>query len=122
MVTGTDEPPGVIVPVKSAQSFKVTVTLPVLVVVGSISTVYVPVVGSVFVSMNEPEVEPSDEPSGFLMLYVQLEIVESAKLRLTFCPAVPSNVSTPFCPGDVIVTPTAGPPMLIVPLMSAATS
>src|SRR4029077_7965265 len=49
-------------------------------------------------------------------------IVLLAMCTVTCWDAVPENVSEPFCPGAVVVTPTPLPPIVTVPVVSAGTS
>jgi hypothetical protein len=60
-------------------------------------------------------------PSGFRTEIFVMQHV-GPTFRLTRCPAVPENVSFAFWPGVVVVTVTAAPPAMIVPVTSAGTS
>src|SRR5439155_850330 len=88
--------------------------------------VYVPLCGSVFVSMKPPLTPTSVgerrlDPSGFLIEMFAPQQFDCATLMLIRRPAVPANVRLAFWPGAVVVTVTAAPPTVIVPVASAGT-
>jgi hypothetical protein len=98
--------------------------LPVAVFWGSTKIVYVPVVGSVFVSMKPPFVptnvgDTSALPSGFrietfVLQQVDDPMVTSVIRRLIRVPPLPANVAVAFSSGAVVVTVSGGPPAEIV--------
>ena len=64
------------------------------------------------------------DPSGFRTIAVALYVpyvppVPWTRIR---CPAVPGNVTTPFCPGLTVVTVTGAPPGVVLTVASTGTS
>jgi hypothetical protein len=87
--------------------------------------VYVPVVGKVWVArlkllLQENE-DVRDVLSGFKRLTVTQIIVLPVTWTVACWPEVPVKVRVAFWPGTVVVTVTAAPPMVSVPVASGGT-
>src|SRR5439155_99643 len=97
-----------------------SVALPVALLCGSTTIVYVPEAGRSLASTNPPFVpknpgETRVVPSGFRIetlaeLQQDRPIETSSSVRLTSCPATASNVSRAFSPAAVVATVTGEPP------------
>src|SRR5215211_1270525 len=127
VVSATGAPPVTIVPVTSGgTSYSRSVTLPVLVPCGSTTIVYVPATASETASTKPPIVPivvgaTSVVPSGRSSETLTLQHV-GPTLTATRWPAVPLNVSLPFCPATVVDRVAVAPPATIVPVTSGGTS
>src|SRR5262249_16415 len=99
---------------------------PMLAPLGSMVIENVPVTDNVCVARLKlallEVVVVSVVPSGLSNLTVTLPMVLAVTGTVTCCPDVPLKVTVAFCPGTVVVTLRADPPIVTLPVGSAGTS